>query len=79
MTPTQKHRIILAVVAGCAVAAAVGVIIFLLAPHQSGGTSGTSASHGSSVALWIAIGTAVWVPLMATATRRRRERDKDKK
>lgn len=78
MPPTHKRLVFIAL--GLVCAAIVGIVaLTLFVHHDGGGESGGSTSHGSSVAVWVAIGTAVWVPLMAGAARRRRERDKDKK
>ncbi len=64
------------ILAGFAVALIVGgVVAFLLHLHQNGGTAPGGDHHsGSSIAVWVAVFTAVYVPLMVGAARRRRER-----
>ncbi len=63
------------ILAGFAIALIIGgITAYVLASHAPATASGEPQHHGMSPAIWVAIFTAVYVPLIAGAARRRRDR-----
>ncbi len=58
-----------------AVMVAAGVVTWAVLSHMPATAASTAPEHhGMSPAIWVAIFTGVWVPLLAGASRRRREK-----
>ncbi len=56
------------------VATLAGIVALAVLMHNSAQAGATPSHHGMSPALWVAIFTGVWVPLLAGASRRRRNK-----
>lgn len=68
-------RALFIIVLGIAVALAAGLVTYAVMHHGAATASaGQDTHHGMSPAVWVAIFTGVWVPLLAGASRRRRDK-----